>query len=185
MRLLSLIAVTLVAFYFVGVFTPDAPDIAEPVALPSTQAPAVTEEETAEDVRLTVLEASPTTQEPPAPERLSATTPPRAAAPELPVRIATPTPVLPSLATGLDLSATERAATAALAPDPRDIRVVTGTRVNLRAGPSTRNAILTQVLSGDQVEILEAGQGGWVKISANNGDVEGWMAARFLTAARR
>lgn len=58
---------------------------------------------------------------------------------------------------------------------------VTGSSVNLRAGPSTRDAVLTALLQGERVELLGATDNGWAQIRAVSTGVEGFMATRFLT----
>ncbi|MCT4684556.1 MAG: SH3 domain-containing protein [Roseicyclus sp.] len=57
---------------------------------------------------------------------------------------------------------------------------VTGTRVNLRAGPSTEDAVLDALTLGAQAELLAALDNGWVQIRTVDNGVEGYMADRFL-----
>ncbi|WP_425073895.1 SH3 domain-containing protein [Sagittula sp. S175] len=64
-----------------------------------------------------------------------------------------------------------------------DYRTVTASRVNLRGGPSTSFDVLTQLLRGEEVEILDDAGDGWVKLRALDGNDIGWMADSFLTAA--
>ena len=64
-----------------------------------------------------------------------------------------------------------------------DYRVVTGSRVNLRAGPGTRYGVVTQLLQGEEVEILTDDGTGWVELRALDGNSIGWMADAFLASA--
>ena len=53
--------------------------------------------------------------------------------------------------------------------------------ITLRTGPSTQNAILRNLDSGTQVEILEQeSDSGYARVRINGG-VEGWVLARYLT----
>lgn len=63
-----------------------------------------------------------------------------------------------------------------------DYRQVTGTRVNLRSGPSTNFDAVTQLLRGEEVEILASQDNGWVKLRALDGSEIGWMSDSFLKA---
>lgn len=70
------------------------------------------------------------------------------------------------------------------APESRtDLRVVTGSRVNLRGGPSTGHAVLTQLLQGEHVEVVEDRGNGWVRLRALDDDAIGWMSANYLVAS--
>lgn len=63
-----------------------------------------------------------------------------------------------------------------------DYRQVTGSRVNLRGGPGTGFDVVTQLLRGEEVEILESEGDGWVKLRALDGNDIGWMSESFLKA---
>ncbi len=63
-----------------------------------------------------------------------------------------------------------------------DIRAVTGSRVNLRDGPSTNYGVVTQLLRGEEVEVLTDDGSGWVELRALDGDNVGWMSASFLAS---
>lgn len=63
-----------------------------------------------------------------------------------------------------------------------DIREVTGTRVNMRMGPGTGFDVITTLDGGTQLEVLEVNADGWANVSTVELGVEGWMAARLLTA---
>ena len=61
-----------------------------------------------------------------------------------------------------------------------DIRTVSGNRVNVRGGPSTDFEIVTRLVRGDAVEILEDNGNGWVRMRPVDGGTEGWMADFLL-----
>ncbi|MEM1430358.1 MAG: SH3 domain-containing protein [Pseudomonadota bacterium] len=56
---------------------------------------------------------------------------------------------------------------------------VTGSRVNVRAGPSTGFTVISSVAFGDAVEVLADPGDGWAEIRLTNGDT-GYMSRRFL-----
>ena len=58
---------------------------------------------------------------------------------------------------------------------------VTGTQVNLRAGPSTRDPVLAALRQGDQVALIGATGDGWAQIRVVSDGREGFMAMRFLS----
>lgn len=58
---------------------------------------------------------------------------------------------------------------------------VTGTQVNLRAGPSTRDPVLAALRQGDQVALIGATGDGWAQIRVLADGREGFMALRFLS----
>jgi hypothetical protein len=58
---------------------------------------------------------------------------------------------------------------------------VTGTSVNLRAGPSTADAVLVALQQGDRVEVIGATDDGWAQIRTVADGREGFMSSRFLT----
>ncbi|WP_305971663.1 MULTISPECIES: SH3 domain-containing protein [unclassified Mameliella] len=72
-----------------------------------------------------------------------------------------------------------------VAPDERDLRIVTGTRVNLRDGPATSYDVITQLFEGDEVEVLDDTGDGWVRLRVLSGldEATGWMSDDFLEAA--
>lgn len=57
---------------------------------------------------------------------------------------------------------------------------VTGSRVNLRSGPSTDSDILDALVEGTQAELLETLPDGWAQIRVVASGLEGYMADRFL-----
>lgn len=56
--------------------------------------------------------------------------------------------------------------------------VVTGSRVNVRSGPSTQNAVLTSLPKGTPVQV-RGRQGNWAQI-AMAGQASAWMSGRYL-----
>jgi hypothetical protein len=63
-----------------------------------------------------------------------------------------------------------------------DALVVTGSNVNVRAGPSTEAGILTRV-SVDEPAIERRRQGQWVEVELPDQNVLGWIHDSLLTAA--
>lgn len=91
-----------------------------------------------------------------------------------------PTPaIIPSLI--VPSSQTEQVAVTQTA-STADVRTVSGSRVNVRGGPSTDFEIVTRLLRGDAVEILEDNGDGWVRMRPTDGGPEGWMADFLLVA---
>lgn len=62
---------------------------------------------------------------------------------------------------------------------PRNLWFVTGSRVNLRSGPGTGNAVIGQVVWGDAAEVLDDADG-WYQIRTADGSVSGWIFGKFL-----
>jgi hypothetical protein len=86
----------------------------------------------------------------------------------------------------LDLTASGLSAaplSESVAASQTDYRTVTGSRVNLRLGPATTFAVVTQLLRGEEVEVLDDTGNGWVKLRALDGSDVGWMADSFLTSS--
>ena len=61
--------------------------------------------------------------------------------------------------------------------------VVTGSRVNLRAGPSTATAVRAALTAGSRAELIEALPNGWMHIRATETGMTGYMASDFLAEA--
>ncbi len=64
-----------------------------------------------------------------------------------------------------------------------DVRYVTGNLVNMRGGPSTEFAPVTQLSSGTEVAILEAPGNGWLMLRVMETGEEGWMADWLVSDA--
>ena len=60
---------------------------------------------------------------------------------------------------------------------------VTGSSVNLRAGPGTGNAVVGKLGYGAEAEVL-SDEGGWYQIRTANGDISGWIFGKFLADSR-
>lgn len=58
---------------------------------------------------------------------------------------------------------------------------ITGNRVNMRAGPSTADAVLTSLGLGTAVQLLGPVGGDWVHVRAPDGQV-GYVSGQFLEA---
>ena len=68
-------------------------------------------------------------------------------------------------------------------PDGAERMVVAGSRVNLRAGPSTANAVVGSLVRGAAVVVLGEAADGWVELRDEATGRTGFMAARFLEPA--
>ncbi len=62
---------------------------------------------------------------------------------------------------------------------PTEYWTVTGSRVNLRMGPGTSNAVIGQLVRGDQAYVL-ADENGWYQIQSADGVTSGWIFGKFL-----
>ncbi|WP_456389105.1 SH3 domain-containing protein [Profundibacter sp.] len=68
------------------------------------------------------------------------------------------------------------------APEPeRIIWFVTGSRVNVREGPSTDYMVMGKVTYGEAAEIVSDPDADWVKIRIEGDGVEGFIMKRFMT----
>jgi hypothetical protein len=63
----------------------------------------------------------------------------------------------------------------------RIVWFVTGSRVNVRQGPSTEFGIMGQVVYGEAAEIVSDPNQEWVKIRIEGDGVEGYIAKRFMS----
>ena len=63
---------------------------------------------------------------------------------------------------------------------PPRLYYVTGSSVNLRAGPSTGVAVVGSLRRGTQAEFIAEAESGWWQIRDTNTGQVGFMAARFL-----
>lgn len=85
----------------------------------------------------------------------------------------TPQIILPSLIATTNTNASDTGT--------RDVRIVSGKRVNVRGGPSTDFSIVSKLGRGDEVRILEDNGDGWVRMQPLDGGEAGWMADFLLT----
>lgn len=60
---------------------------------------------------------------------------------------------------------------------------VTGSRVNLRAGPGTDKAVVGNLTFGTEAEVL-SDKDGWFEIRAADGVTSGWIFGKFLADSR-
>lgn len=100
-------------------------------------------------------------------------------------------PVLVSLVP-VDAALEPTAASAAAADAEPGLRVtgdagtrlrVTGDRVNMRAGPSTADAVVGSLVAGTLADPMGEPQDGWIEIRVVETGTTGFMAARFLGPA--
>lgn len=95
-----------------------------------------------------------------------------------------PTPVTRSVLAPTPAATPQPAAPAAILPappePPKDIRQVTGRRVNMRGGPGTAYSVLTTLTRGSQVIVLREPGNGWAKLRVVETGRVGWMSARLL-----
>ncbi|MFT5868020.1 MAG: hypothetical protein ACI8TF_000119 [Paracoccaceae bacterium] len=68
------------------------------------------------------------------------------------------------------------------ASDGDELLYVTGTSVNLRAGPSTGNPVITALNRGIAAEKIEILANGWVQIRVLETGHVGYMSSRFLSS---
>ena len=71
---------------------------------------------------------------------------------------------------------------AAPASEP-DYWYVSGSKVNLRQGPGTGNAVVAQVTLGTEALVLDA-RDGWMQIQTRDGATSGWIFGKFLNAQK-
>ncbi|GHF68640.1 SH3 domain-containing protein [Seohaeicola zhoushanensis] len=84
-------------------------------------------------------------------------------------------------------STLEEAVAAAIRPTPgpdADLRAISATRVNLRAGPGIDTEILGRLTRGQKVEVLGSDGTGWLRLRTLPDDQVGWIAERLVGPAR-
>jgi hypothetical protein len=69
---------------------------------------------------------------------------------------------------------------AAPAEPPKDIREISGTRVNMRDGPGTIYPIIGKARIGQQVEVLSESGTGWLRLRVLPGQQVGWISASLV-----
>ncbi|WP_158275504.1 SH3 domain-containing protein [Maritimibacter sp. 55A14] len=69
------------------------------------------------------------------------------------------------------------------AAEPADLRRVSASNVNLRAGPGTGHAVVARLDEGAAAEVMEIDERGWAHIRLAETGQEGYVAARFLTGS--
>lgn len=65
--------------------------------------------------------------------------------------------------------------------EPRDLRLVSASAVNMRGGPGTGFDVVTRLDRDTQVEVLQDDGTGWVRLRPVEGGPEGWIADFLLT----
>lgn len=60
-------------------------------------------------------------------------------------------------------------------------RTVKGTEVNVRSGPGTTHSVVSRLIGGTEVQVLNDPGEGWVKMRHVESETTGWMAASLLT----
>lgn len=81
----------------------------------------------------------------------------------------------------LDVVAQQPAVVVIEPPAAPDLRVVAGTRVNMRTGPGTDYSVLDTLPSGTTTEVIEVNAAGWARVRVTDTGQIGWMAERLLT----
>ena len=97
-----------------------------------------------------------------------------------PVAIAAPVSA-PEPAVEVALATPESAPVVVESAPENTVWYVTGTRVNVREGPSTNYAVLGKVVYGDAFLLVSDPDSDWIKIRIEGDGVEGYIAKR-LTA---
>lgn len=95
---------------------------------------------------------------------------------------ATPQAVTPQSATP-DQVAQVIKASLAEPMETRDIRQISGNRVNMRMGPGTKYSVAAKLDRGTEVEVLQSPGNGWLKLRVQDSGRVGWMAEYLVTAA--
>jgi len=67
-----------------------------------------------------------------------------------------------------------------VAPAPKDIREVSGTRVNMRDGPGTIYPIVGKARMGQRVEVLSDSGTGWLRLRVLPEQQVGWISASLI-----
>ena len=66
---------------------------------------------------------------------------------------------------------------------PKDLRAVTGNRVNMRTGPGTTFSVVTKLSKGAEVEVIGSEGDGWLQLRVVDTGQVGYMADWLVTAA--
>ncbi|WP_425040501.1 SH3 domain-containing protein [Primorskyibacter sp. S187A] len=97
--------------------------------------------------------------------------------------VVTETDVRPAPATFAERVAASRESVVLPVQAPKDLRQITGNRVNMRSGPGTSFSVVEKLLKGTEVEVLSDEGDGWLNIRTLETGVEGYMADWLVTAA--
>ncbi|NEX45905.1 SH3 domain-containing protein [Pseudotabrizicola algicola] len=69
---------------------------------------------------------------------------------------------------------------AAQADSGAAVMYVTGRSVNVRSGPSTRNAVVGRLTRGEAVTVVSDDGNGWARVRIEGDGIDGFMATSFL-----
>jgi uncharacterized protein YgiM (DUF1202 family) len=94
----------------------------------------------------------------------------------VPVVFATPGPLVSPVVPKTQSPAEKTAA----APEG-EVMYVVGRSVNVRSGPSTRNAVVGKLTRGEAVTVVSRENGRWARIRVEGDGIDGYMSADFLT----
>ena len=61
-----------------------------------------------------------------------------------------------------------------------DLRFVDASALNVRAGPSTTDAVIGRLTQSEIVTVLSETEDGWANVLIEGDGIEGWVASRFL-----
>lgn len=78
----------------------------------------------------------------------------------------------------------ETAAATTEIPRTEDRRRIRASRVNMRQGPGTRYPVITRLLGGDEVIVIEDSGTGWLHLRAPDKGQVGWIAASLVSRKR-
>ncbi len=70
-------------------------------------------------------------------------------------------------------------------PEPRDLREISGTRVNMRDGPGTTFPVVARLRLGDQVEVLSDSGTGWLRLRTLPERQLGWVSSSLIRKPAR
>ena len=84
------------------------------------------------------------------------------------------------------VAGTTTAETSELQPEAstqeQNILFVGDSRLNLRTGPGTDNAVLVTMNPGTELLLLSTGDEGWVQVKISDSGLQGWTAEEFLVS---
>lgn len=80
----------------------------------------------------------------------------------------------------LDTESEPEAAAPAPSEPPKDTRIVSGTRVNMRDGPGTIYPIIGKARMGQQVEVLSESGTGWLRLRVLPEQQVGWISSSLI-----
>ncbi|MBN2630232.1 MAG: SH3 domain-containing protein [Rhodobacteraceae bacterium] len=62
-----------------------------------------------------------------------------------------------------------------------EVQYVTGRSVNVRSGPSTRDAVVAKLSRGEAVTVVRQEDNGWARVRIEGDGIDGYMSKDFLT----